>query len=441
MRAGCSKEIITPTKSMKLACAELFDKNFKYVHDDVYVRCLVLDDGKNKTVLMAMDLLFHDNELKDTLALYAEKKYGIEKSAVVVGYTHAHTAPAARGYNLNHHDDEYENFLISRVMTCLDRAMCSMFDAEIEYGSFECDFNVSRRGNVNGIFGNIPDFTYPRDREFCVLCVRDEERNIRSVVANYACHPVFYPAQDSVSGEFPARLCQLLDTKYYGSVSLFFQSAGADVRPRPTVDEEKLAAPGAGWPWRQDLTFADVSAFAESMCSKVSEVIQNGDLVKYELTIASQSFDIELPMEGKSLEFFKEQAENMKDHRDNPNREHALYIANGGYGKLSDSLSLRASVIKLSDELYVATLGGEPCFGVKETIKSVFWDKKVLFIGYTDSSAYIVDDRVLSEGGYEPTCHLEYCLKGPFKAGVDERYRKAFCRAYKFLSGKSVENE
>ena len=431
MRIGCSKEIITPIKPIKLACARQFDKNFSYIHDDVFVRCLVLDDGKEKAVFMAMDLLFHDALLNDAVARYAKEKYGIAESAVTIGYSHSHMAPAARGYNLNHHDDEYEEFLISRSKSCLDRAMCSMFDGELEYGVFDADFNVSRRGNVNGVFGNRPDFDYPRDREFWVLCAKDNDGKIRSIITNYACHPVFYPSKNSVSGEFPGRLCQLLDTKYYGCTSLFFQSSGADVRPLPSVDMEKIKSGEPGWPWRQDLTFDDVNAFAESMCKSVSEFIENGGCKKLDLSIASSAFEIELPMDGRPIEYFKEQKELMKNDPDTPNRNHAFYISNGGYESLADTLSLRASVVKLSDEFYIATMGGEPCFGVKNAVKKAFGDKKVCFIGYTDACAYVVDDRVLSEGGYEPTCHLEYCLKGPFKPGLDARYTEAFKNALK----------
>lgn len=434
MRVGCSKEIITPTKPVKLACVGEFDTEFKHIHDDVYIRCLVLDDGKNKTVFMSMDLLFHDSILNDDIAKYANEKYKIAQSAVVVGYTHAHTAPAARGYNLNHHDEEYEEFLVSRAKSCLDRAMCSMFEGQLEYGRFDADFNVSRRGNVDGRFGNRPDFDYPRDSEFAVICIRDNSGDIRSIIANYACHPVFYPTKDSVSGEFPARLCQLLDTKYYGCVSMFLQSSGADVRPRPSVDMEKYEGKVPGWPWREDLTFADVSAFAEDMCRELSGFIENGGCLKKDVKLASHAFEIELPMDGKPLDYFKEKAEQMINVIDNPDREHAIFIANGGYAALPDSLFLRAAVIRLSDDLYMATLGGEPCFGVKNAVKKAFGKANVFFVGYTDACAYIVDDRVLSEGGYEPTCHLEYCLKGPFKPGLDARYTEAFTEAYKIVS-------
>ncbi len=436
MRAGCSKEIITPTKPTKLACCDPFDRNFKYIHDDVYIRCLVINDNSKTVVFMSMDLLFHDAILNDEIANYANEKYGIGKSSVVVGYTHSHNAPAARGYNLNHHDDEYEEFIVSRAKSCLDRAMCSMFEASLEYGAFDADFNISRRGKFNGEFNNVPDFYYPRDREFAVICVRDGCGDIRSTITNYACHPVFHPSNDSVSAEFPGRLCQLLDTRYYGCVSMFFQSSGADVRPRPSVDYKKLGNQECDWQWRTDLTYRDVSDFAEDMCRAVSNCIETR-MCKKEILLDSESFEIELPMEGKPIEYFKEMEQMLKNKADNPMREHALYIANGGYAKLSDSLLLRGAVIKLSDDLYVATLGGEPCFGVKNAVKKAFGEKNVFFIGYTDACAYIVDDRVLAEGGYEPTCHLEYCLKGPFKPFLDEKYTSAFETALHSLAQKN----
>lgn len=426
MRFGTGKDIITPVAPMNVACNGVFDKHFQWVHDDVYVRCLVLDDGKEKTVLMAFDLLFHDHILNDQIAAYAHEKYGIKPDGVTLSYSHAHTAPAARGYNRDHHDDTYEELLLARAKACLDRAMCSMVEGTLEYTTFDADFNISRRGNTDGVFGNIPDYTYPRDREFWVFCLRDLNENIRSIVTNYACHPVFYPTKNGISAEFPGRLCQLLDTKYYGCTSLFFQSTAGDVRPRTTVDTKKMAAGIRAWPWRQDTDFNDVNALAQAMCDAVSSVIACGDFKKAELSIASDAFAIELPMDGRPLEHFMQRMHDLEKEADNPNRVNAFYIAQGGYDSLADSLFLQCQTIRLTEDLYITTVGGEPCFGVKNAVKKAFGDKDVCFIGYTDACAYIVDDRVLAEGGYEPTCHLEYCLKGPFKPGLDKRYEEGF---------------
>ena len=427
MHFGTGKDIITPLAPMNIACCGVFDRHFSKVHDDVYVRCLVLDDGNSKAVLMAFDLLFHDRLLNDAIAAYAQKTYDIDPAAVVVSYSHAHTAPAARGYNRDHHDDAYEELLLQRSKAALDRAMCSMEEGTLEYTHFDADFNISRRGNVDGKFGNIPDSTYPRDREFWVLCLKDLNGNIGSIVTNYACHPVFYPTKEGISGEFPARLCQLLDTKYYGCTSLFFQSTAGNVRPRTTVDMQKMNAGIRAWPWRQDTGFNDVNSLAQAMCDAVSSIIACGDFKQAELNLAADAFAVELPMEGRPLAYFVEKMQEMEKDADNPNRTNAFYIAQGGYDTLADSLHLHCQTLQLSKELYIATTGGEPCFGVKNAIKKAFpQGAEVCFIGYTDACAYIVDDRVLTEGGYEPTCHLEYCLKGPFKPGLDKRYEESF---------------
>ncbi len=424
MRFGTGKDIITPTTPMYLACSGVFDQPFTWVHDDVYVRCLVLDDGKEKVVLMAFDLLFHDHLLNDQIAAYAQEKYGIKPDGVTLSYSHAHTAPAARGYNRDHHNEDFEQLLLSRAKTCLDRAMCSLVEGTMEYTTFDADFNISRRGTENGQFRIRPSLTYPRDREFWVFCLKDMSGNIRSIVTNYACHPVFYPTKDGICAEFPGRLCQLLDAKYYGCTSLFFQSTAGDVRPRGTLDTKKMAE--GVMAFRNDTGFGDVDKLAQAMCDAVSSVIACGNFQKAELSLKADAFAIELPIDGKPLSYFEERKQAMEKDPDNPDRVSAFYIAQGGYDKLADSLLLQCQTIRLTEELYLATVGGEPCFGVKNAVKKAFGDKQVCFIGYADSCAYIVDDRMLAEGGYEPNAYLEYCLKGPFKPGVDKRYIDGF---------------
>lgn len=422
MRFGIAKDIITPVKPTRIACSGPFDKDYIAIHDDIYVRVLVLDDGNNKTVLIAYDLLFHDHSLNDTIAAYANEKYGIEKSAVIASYSHAHTTPAVKGYCPGAHDEQYEEFLVVRTKDCLDRALSVMYEGSIEYGTFDADFNISRRGVRNGEFANAPDENYKCDKEFFVLCVRDNDKNIRSVVTNYACHPVNYPAKQTVSAEYPGRLCQHLDMHYYGAMCMFFQSSGADVRPRPTVDPDELIP---GWPWKS-LSFTEVDNFAKDIAKSVINFVDSGKCKKTEAEFSSDEFELELPIDGKTLSDFKKMWKERENSPAGPERNHAYNIVNGGYNKLRDSLPLRCQTVKVSDDLYIAAMGGEPCYRVKCAVREAFSDKDFCFIGYTDACAYIVDDLVLSEGGYEPNSHLEYGLKGPFKPGLNKAYTDAF---------------
>ena len=272
------------------------------------------------------------------------------------------------------------------------------------------------------------------DTEFSVMCVRDVENNIRAIVMNYACHPVFYPTSRAVSGEFPARLCQYIDLMHYGCISMFFQSAGGDVRPRVSADLENMR-------WKSAMTFADVDVFARDIAENVSHFIRNDGCERLSLSIASDSFEIELPMEAKPIQYFKNYLHDYGDDITNPNSVNADIIVNGGYEKLKKSITLHCQNIRLSDDLHIATLGGEPCFGVKQAVKTAFGGKRVCFIGYTDSCAYIVDDKILSEGGYEPTCHLEYGNIGPFKQGIDKLCLESFERSCTRIQLNMRENE
>ena len=428
MRFGVAKECITPPFPMKLACTGSEDDLFEAIHDDIYVRCLFLGDG---ALLISYDLLFHDRSLNDALADYAEQTYGISKSAVCVSYTHAHTAPAVKGYNPMHQDDRYEALLVEKGKRCIDEAMASLFEGYAEYASTEVDLNLSRRGYVNGRYINAPNFHYDHDRELFVLCVRDAGHKVRSVMVNYACHPVFYPAMRTLSGEFPARTCQLLDEKYPDAVALFFQSAGGDVRPAATVTTRT----DGSYKWGRT-NFAAIDRFSAMLADHVGNLL-SADMKKVSLPMAAAAFSVELPIDGVPLRVFEEERERYQEDRWHANKTNAEWIVNGGYESLPDSLILHCQLLRFGN-LYMAAMGGEPCYGIKKAVAEVLAGADLCFIGYTDACAYIVDDKVLAEGGYEAECHLEYGLKGPFRPGITQRITEGFEKASQALQEEDI---
>ena len=419
MKFGIAKEIITPPMKTRVACdgGGAFGSDYETVHDDVYVRMAVIDDGANKTLLAAFDLLFHSPDLNDALAEYAKEKYGFRPELVIVGCTHAHTAPAVRGYNPGAENPAYERFIIGRAESCLDKAMNSMFEGALTYGAFDAEFNISRRKVVDGkcVFGPAPG--HERDTELAVLAVRDLGGAVRGIVMSYACHPVFYPARRELSAEFPGRVTELLDAKYYGSTALYFQSAGGDVRPADTVN-------GDGF--RNPTDYKAVDGFANRLAGGVSALIDGGSMRPLALEINGRAGTAMLPVEPKELEYFISEAKQLKalDAR-NPNRRNAAEIIKNYAGKPLE-VPLRTALIRLGGNVYIAAMGGEPTCGVKKVVREALPGCRVFFIGYTDACAYIVSDAELNEGGYEAECHLEYGHLGPFKPGVDKLYRNKY---------------
>ena len=397
-----------------------------------------MDDGQKKAVLMSFDLIFHDRTLNDEIARYACEKHDIDPSAVILTHTHSHTTPSTPSYNRYNpmcRNEAFETLLFDRAKACLDRAVYTMFEGEMEYGSFDADFNISRRGKVNGIYKIHPNPDYVCDKEFFVMKITDKNGDIRSILCNYPCHPVFYPASDRISGEFPGRVSQLLECRYYGAVALYTQSSAGDVRPRAAVDYRE-----DGTLAFKKVAFPGLDEFARSMADSVSEFVDNGSFKKPELSLAADEFTIDLEIEPAPISAFEARIEYEKAKSvpapGNSNWLNAEHAVAGGYDDLPESVTLHCQTLKICDSLYISTVGGEPCFGVKNAVKAAFGESDVLFIGYTDDCAYLVDDKVLSEGGYEPECHIEYNLKGPFKSGLDEKYTSGFKASFERVNNK-----
>src|SRR5699024_10821906 len=124
---------------------------------------------------------------------------------------------------------------LSRGKICIDRAFTNIFDGSIHYGVVEGNWHISRILNVDGVVEMKPNLDGPRDNDIHFLEIRDKNGKTRSILLNYACHPVHYPAPTMISAEYPGRLCQLLEAKYYGATVMFTQGAGANARPRGTA--------------------------------------------------------------------------------------------------------------------------------------------------------------------------------------------------------------
>ena len=171
--------------------------------------------------------------------------------------------------------------------------------------------------------------------------------------------------------------------------------------------------------------------FGKDLSLLVQSVLESGKMKRGEPVFSAVQFAIPLEMYGRSLEDFQKLWERWKDDYYGPNRTNAYLISHGGYDSLSDVLTLTCQIIRVDERLFIATMGGEPCYNVKKIVQQVFEGKELCFVGYTDACAYIVDDVMIEEGGYEPTSSLEYGLKGNFKPGISQRIREGFEAALK----------
>ena len=420
MRFGVAKEIITPDKPMcMIGYAEYYKKHYQAIHDDLYVRCMLLDDGNTKALILAYDLLFHDLSLTDKLREYAHEAFGLDPASVILSYTHTHYGVAVKGYATELAEDDYESFLLEQSKRCIRKAFINSFEGTLDYGTVRADENINRRKLIDGEYIMAPNLEGAADKELSVLLVRDMKENVRIVAANYSCHPNVLRDVMELSGEYPGRLCQLLECEYYGAQAIFLQGCGADSRAKITAEYDHFMG----------RTNGDVDDMARSLAAKIIRAERRSDtFLPQNVDLRTASFAIPCPLDVMPRSFYED------DFNANPFealRACAQFVINN-YDQLPAECMLHGGVWQITEELLLIYLGGEICYPTKQMLQKAFPDKKIFFLGYTDSTAYVPSDKIISEGGYEHEGSIvEYRLKGTFAPGIDKLVVDAIKEAMK----------
>ena len=421
MRFGVAKDIISPDIPIGMSgYGSRYGKYFKDIHDDIYVRCLYTENGADKLLMVVYDLAFHDFSLTENIREYISEKYGLSKDQLVLSYTHTHASAAILGFSPGEENEKYENMIVDRTKSCIDRCMLNIYEGTASFCQLEGDWNINRRKLVDGKLVGGP---YPEgvtDKIMNLLKFVDDEGNIKALLFNYGCHPVTLGDTDSISAEYPGRVCQILQGKFYGCTPLFFQGAGAHERPKITFNGKRFF----------NCSFDLVNEMAYQMVSRIESALAAGKFTNIEFNPKAKTFDMNIPINP----FKKEDLMKMNDSSKGFMKNTLTYILDH-YDEQPDYLPLHGGVIKINDDIYAAWLSGEVVVEVKEIIhKAVGKDKKLIFIGYADSIAYIPDSTIIAQGGYEgQSAMYAFARKGSFKPEIDDILYKSFEEAAKCL--------
>ncbi len=431
MRFGVAKDIITPdAKTHMGGYGSLYQEQFVGIHDDLYVKTLVVDDGRTLVVLISLDLLFHDYELTRCIGHYVQERHGIPSDNLILSYTHNHAGPAVRGYDPGQHSDHYEAFLAERIKSCVDRALVNTFEGTIEHGAIEGDWTMCRRKLVDGRWINAPNPEGDKDTSLSILRVRDLDGNEKALLVSYSCHPVTLGDTLWISGEYPGRTCQLLEAEFYGCTAMFFQAAGGCSRP-------KIAVGADGW---KACDFGEVDEMSTAMARAVERAIRVGKLQPFCLDLGARQFVVTLETEARPKEYFARIVDD-PNVSDSPRKNEARLVLET-YDDAPDQIDLHAAIVRLGSDVHIAYLCGEVTWPVKQHVLKAFCERTVFFIGYGDATAYVPDDRYIDEGGYEVDGSVvEFCLKGRLKKGVDRQMTNAFGRALAELDASADRSE
>jgi len=235
MRAGAAKSNITT------------DAKGVVVNDPLYAKALVLDDGRTKVALIAMDTTAIggrtiSNRILDDVAddfmpklrSRIQKELKIPGSNVLVNASHTHPP----GRMLCNDNDQ-----VDRTFDAVSRALQNMTPAKIGTGSgYEDRITMNRTLRLkNGKCWTIrhsnpcpPDEEVasvgPIDPEIGILRIDRMDGQPLAVVYNFACHPLFGDVRGAITANFPGVASKVIEENLgNGAMALFLQGAGGDI--------------------------------------------------------------------------------------------------------------------------------------------------------------------------------------------------------------------
>lgn len=237
--AGASRVLITPPLGRPLAGYPQRKERSSFIHDDLYLRALVLADESGRYGLLSLDVMAVDVGWVEELRRRAEAELGIPPDHLLVAATHTHsghgellsfTGPIGAaldtlfGESEGPHDPVAYEYLLRQALTGLRLAHASLSPARLRLGSDE----------LEGLASNRIDAAAGVDRRCVVASLEGERTGPIATIVHFTCHPsVLGDGDAGVSADFPGVACRVVETAV-GGVALFLNGALGDVSTRFT---------------------------------------------------------------------------------------------------------------------------------------------------------------------------------------------------------------
>jgi hypothetical protein len=404
--AGVGRQNVTPKIGTPLYGYFDRDEPSNGIHDELWARALVLDDGETRVALCSIEVcVFRAREVAQLRAAVAAR-CGLKADDVFVFATHSHAAPSG------HDPDYWHRPLVDLVADAIVQAFDSRQPVRAgAAGGFLYGYNINRRW-----------MDRPADPAVGVLRVETRAGQPLAVLGNYACHSVVLGSNNLlISGDWPGYASRLLEAHFAGGsdsdfVALFSQGGAGDVNPLTETVRQRLAAghpiasiyqlaPYYGYGERQDThtwsiderkngTFDEAETIARAYRDEVLRVwrgIQPSADTRLwmEQVIVNAAADADEPRGEGLSDWYREQLPEIKD----------------GY------IPLEIRLVGVGNVVLVGHPGetfSEDSIKLRQICQQMGYYHAMLVTYANGSYAYLPPSHAFNEGGYEVSWPRRY---------------------------------
>ena len=209
LQAGAAKVDITPELGVSLAGPISKNGPVTGVHDRLYARAIVLDDGSTRLAMVVSDACIIGPDVYDAAKAIVHKETGLAMDRMLMSATHTHAAPRTIHISTEPIDDRYHEFLARQIAAAVIQAEKNVAPAEVGYGSFDkpefirCRRFLCEAGSVGANpFGQLGERCKsvagqssavikpagPIDPQVSILSLRYADGKPLAVLANFSVH-------------------------------------------------------------------------------------------------------------------------------------------------------------------------------------------------------------------------------------------------------------
>ena len=248
LQVGFAAEKITPAGRVWIAGFGAGRRSLG-VHDDLFVRALVIRQGPVKILIAAFDLLGLQG---DNVTRLKKAVAGFDPQQIIIVCTHDHSAPDVMGLwgpveMTSGVDPRYLRLLGLRLAAAAARAEAAAQPARV----FSAVYPMTPGLMFNARLGE------PIDETMSLMAFRDLDGKPIATLVNSAGHAeTMWGDNRYVSSDYPGRVCVLTEEKFGGGAIFINGATGAMVTPNLPQSSE-----GRGWPTLERVSrgvFADV---------------------------------------------------------------------------------------------------------------------------------------------------------------------------------------
>jgi len=228
LKVGAAKADITPAENA-------LPKGYTSIHDKLFCRAIVIDDGTTSAALIAVDMGMVPNDLYDKVTKQIEKELGIPALNIFISASHTHSAP--RGGAI----------VEQGVVNAVKDAKAKLKPAKASYHTGSAYLNVNRDviNPVTRLWSQGPNYDGPSDKTVAVIKFTDPNGEPIAVYYNYAMHANTMFMSGAISADFPGEASKYVEEYYHNNMVAIFSSGAAgdqnpiSVRPMQDVSKKK----------------------------------------------------------------------------------------------------------------------------------------------------------------------------------------------------------